>query len=133
MVLSPTAPSAPPSEVEVTDMTSSTITAQWGEVPCIHQNGDITGYSVQYGVEGSGNTQTQIATGNGAEIPGLVTSTNYTVQVAAITSAGVGEYSDPPLIVNTESTFSCSFTTDTYMPFSSFHSCNHFDHSGCYH
>ena len=72
---------------------------------------------------------------NGAEISGLVTFTNYTVQVAAITSAGVGEYSDPPLIVNTtESTFYCSFyTTDIYMTFSYFHSCNQFDHSRCYH
>ena len=97
-------PSAPPIDVTA-DGASTTVTVQWGEVPCIHQNGAITGYSVQYGVEGSGSTQTLIFTGNGAEIPGLVTSTNYTVQVAAITSAGVGVYSDPPLIVSTESTF----------------------------
>ena len=103
-------PSAPPIDVTA-DGASTTITVQWGSVPCIHQNGAITGYSVQYGVEGSGNTETLIFTGNGAEIFGLVTSTNHTVQVAAITSAGVGEYSDPPLIVNTESTFCCSFST----------------------
>ena len=124
-------PSAPPIDVTA-DGASTTITVQWGSVPCIHQNGAITGYSVQYGVEGSGNTQTLIFTGNGAEISGIVTSTNYTVQVAAITSAGVGEYSDPPLIVNTESMFYCSFTTTFYITFS-LHSCNCFDHSCCYH
>ena len=103
-------PSAAPIDVTA-DGASTTITVQWGNVPCIHQNGQITSYSLQYGVEESGNTQTLISTGNGAEISGLVTSTNYTVQVAAITSAGVGEYSDPQLIVNTESMFYCSFST----------------------
>ena len=103
-------PSAPPIDVTA-DGSSTIITVQWGSVPCIHQNGEITGYSVLYGVEGSGNTQTLNSTGNGAEIFGLVIFTNYTVQLAAITSAGVGEYNDPPLIVNTESMFYCSFTT----------------------
>ena len=96
-------PSAPPESVTADGMSTS-ITVQWGSVPCIHQNGVITGYSVRYGVEGSGNTpQTVTATGNGATISDLTPSTNYTVQVAAVNSAGVGENSDPPIIVNTES------------------------------
>ena len=95
-------PSAPPEGVTADGM-STGITVQWGTVPCIHQNGVITEYSVRYGVEGSGNTQTVIATGNGATIFDLIPSTNYTVEVAAVNSAGVGEYSDPPIIVNTES------------------------------
>ena len=97
MVLSPTAPSTPPSGVEVTDMTSSTITVQWGEVPCIHQNGAITGYSVQYGVNGSGNTQTITvdgATVMEATIPSLNPSTTYTVQVAAVNSVDTRVFSD---------------------------------------
>ena len=77
---------------------SSTITVQWGEVPCIHQNGAITGYSVQYGVMGSGSTQT--VTVNGADvaqmtIENLMSSTTYSIEVAAVNSAGTGEYSDP--------------------------------------
>ena len=98
MVLSPTAPSAPPSDVTVTDVTSSTITVQWGEVPCIHQNGAITGYSVQYGVMGSGSTQTMTVSGASTTqttITGLNPSTTYSIQVAAVNSAGTGEYSDP--------------------------------------
>ena len=45
----PPAPSAPPTSVNVSDVTPSSITVQWGPVDCIHRNGDITGYSVQYG------------------------------------------------------------------------------------
>ena len=95
-------PSAPPESVTADGMSTS-ITVQWGSVPCIHQNGVITEYSVRYGVEGSGSTQTMTATGNGATISDLIPSTNYTVEVAAVNSAGVGDYSDPPIIVITES------------------------------
>ena len=95
-------PSAPPESVTADGMSTS-ITVQWGSVPCIHQNGVITEYSVRYGVEGSGNTpQTMTTTGNGATILDLTPSTNYTVEVAAVNSAGVGDYS-VPIIVNTAS------------------------------
>ena len=87
--------------MSVTTSTSSfsTITVQWGEVPCIHQNGDITGYSVQYGVMGSGNTQTVAVDGadtTEATIGDLMSSTTYSIQVAAVNSEGTGVYSDPP-------------------------------------
>ena len=84
--------------MEVTDVNSSSITVQWGSVPCIHQNGAITGYSVQYGVMGSGSTQ--MLTFNGADvtqttIENLVPSTTYTIEVAAVNSAGTGVYTTP--------------------------------------
>ena len=80
----------------LTDVTSSTITVQWGSVPCIHQNGVITGYSVQYEVEGSGNTS--LLSVDGADttetnITGLNPSTNYSISVAAVNDAGPGNYS----------------------------------------
>ena len=97
--ISPTAPSAPPSEVMVTSVTFSTITVVLGEVPCADQNGAITGYSVQYRVMGSGNTQTVAVDGdsNGGmgTISGLGAATMYEYQVAGRTSAGPGEYSSP--------------------------------------
>ena len=83
-------------------MTSSSITVQWGEVDCIHHNGDITGYSVRYGVQGSGSTQTRDVSGGDTRqttIPGLNPSTTYSIQVAAVNSAGIGNYSDPPVII----------------------------------
>ena len=73
---------------------SSTITVVWGEVPCADQNGAVTGYSVRYGVMG------QTLTVNGTDvtqtiIENLMSSTTYFIEVAAVNSAGTGEYSDP--------------------------------------
>ena len=82
-------------------MTSSNITVQWGAVNCIHINGDITGYSVRYGVQGSGSTQTRNVSGGDTRqttIPGLNSSTNYSIQVAAVNGAGIGEYSTSHII-----------------------------------
>ena len=92
----PPAPSAAPSDVSATS-TSSSITVQWGAVDCIHRNGDITGYSVRYGVQGNGSTQTVNVSGGDATmttISGLMASTNYSIEVAAVNNAGTGNYSD---------------------------------------
>ena len=96
----PPAPSAAPTSVSVSEVISSSITVQWGAVDCIHRNGDITGYSVRYGVQGSGSTQTVSVSGSGATmttISELESSTNYSIQVAAVNSAGTGVYS--PIIM----------------------------------
>ena len=93
----PPAPSAAPTSVSVSEVTSSSITVQWGAVDCIHRNGDITGYSVRYGVQGSGSTQTESVSGGGATqtiISGLTASTEYSIEVAAVNSAGTGVYSN---------------------------------------
>ena len=77
---------------------STSITLQWGELPCIHQNGAIVGYSVQYGVVGSRNTETMTVDGASTTqttISGLSPSTTYSIQVGAVNSAGTGVYSDP--------------------------------------
>ena len=76
-------------------MTSSSITVQWGAVDCIHRNGDITGYLVQRRVWGSGNKQTLHYYSDDTEttIAGLVSSTEYYTQVAAVNNAGIGVYS----------------------------------------
>ena len=90
-------PSAAPDSVSTSAVTSSSITVQWEMVPCIHRNGDITGYSVQY--TGGGSTQTMSVSGDSSggmvTISGLAAATMYTVEVAAETSAGPGMYSDP--------------------------------------
>ena len=98
-------PSAPPSSVTADGMSTS-ITVQWGAVPCAAQNGPITGYLVRYGEMGSGSSQNESATGNEEVISGLKTSTNYTVEVAAENSVGRGDYSEP-IIVTTDSKISC--------------------------
>ena len=77
----------------VTGVTSSTITVQWGSVPCIHQNGNITGYSVQYGEVESGDIQTLNVSGAGSSevaLSGLTPGTSYMISVAAINIRGTG-------------------------------------------
>ena len=78
--------------VRVLVANSTTITVQWGMVPCIHQNGPITGYSVRYGVIGSGNTQTVPVSG-ASQTETTISSTTYSIQVAALNVVGIGVYS----------------------------------------
>ena len=96
----PLAPSAAPTPMRI-GSTTSTITVRWGAVDCIDRNGNITGYSVRYGVQGTaeGDRTVKMATGDSSEgmytISGLSAATVYTVEVAAVNSAGTGVYSDP--------------------------------------
>ena len=86
-------------------MTSSSITLEWEPLNCIDENGIITGYSVQYGVLGSGIVNgTSVAGDNvtGATLSDLVSSTNYLIEVAAMNAAGVGPYYEAPLSQFTE-------------------------------
>ena len=95
-------PTAPPPNVTVTNVTSFNITVQWGSVPCIHQNGNITGYSVQYGVNESENTQTVSVNGAGvieATLSNLTASTVYSVQVAAVNDADTGVFSNSQFVM----------------------------------
>ena len=90
-----TAPSAAPSNVRATS-TSSSITVQWGMVPCIHRNGEITGYSVRYGEMGSESTQNVSVSGDDVTeitISGLAPNTRYEVSVAAVNIEGTGNFS----------------------------------------
>ena len=93
-----TVPSASPTSVTTSSETSSSITVQWGPVNCIDRNGDVTGYSVRYGVQGDGSTQTVSVSGGGiteTTISGLQSSTTYTIEVAAVNGAGIGPFSHP--------------------------------------
>ena len=115
-VLLSAAPSGPPTSVSATS-TSTTITVQWGAVDCIHRNGDITDYSVRYGVEGSaeGDRSVEMVSGDSSggmyDISGLSAATRYTVEVAAVNSAGTGVYSDAVVVETLESKFTCSHNT----------------------
>ena len=91
------APSTAPTCMSVSEVTSSSITVQWYAVDCIHRNGNITGYSVRYGVQGNGSTQTLSVSGGGATqtiISGLIPFTNYSIEAAAVNSVGTGVYSN---------------------------------------
>ena len=96
----PPAPSAAPISVSISEVTSSSITVQWEMVPCIHRNGDITGYSVQY--TGGGSTQTLSVSGDDVTevtITGLTASTTYSVRVAAENDVDTGPLSSSQFTV----------------------------------
>ena len=76
--------------MSTSEVTSSSINVQWEMVPCIHRNGDILGYLVQYT---GGVTMSVI--GIEATISNLMPSTIYSIQVAALNRNGTGVYSDP--------------------------------------
>ena len=81
--------------MNISEVITSSITIQWGAVDCIHRNGNITGYSVRYAVQGS--TQTVTVSGGGSTqtiISGLAPSTNYSIEVAAVNSVSTGVYSN---------------------------------------
>ena len=93
----PPAPSAPPTSVRTSAVTSTSIAVQWGAVDCIHRNGNITGYSVQYGVRQE--VDVSGGTTNGTNITELESAATYEIQVAAVNSNGTGVYSDPVFVL----------------------------------
>ena len=106
MTISP-APSAAPANVRRTGITSTSITVRWGKVPCIHRNGDITGYIVQYG------SQTQSVSGGSVTettISNLTPSTTYNIQVAAVNDADTGGFSSSISIMTSGTTTATTIT-----------------------
>ena len=99
------APSAPPTNVSASEVTSSSIAIQWGPVDCIDCNGDIIGYSVRYKVQGSGSKILSVYGGAATNITisGLGCGATLSIEVAAVNSVGTGVYSDA-LFVMTKGT-----------------------------
>ena len=76
----------------------SSITVQWGRVSCIDRNSEITGYTVQYGQTGSTTNVMESVSGTSDSdriftASRLIPSTNYTFEVAAVSSEGTGPFS----------------------------------------
>ncbi|XP_004389058.1 sortilin-related receptor isoform X1 [Trichechus manatus latirostris] len=68
------------------------IVGQWA--PPAHSHGLIREYIVEYSRNGSKTWTSQRAASNFTEIKDLLTSALYTVRVAAVTSRGIGNWSD---------------------------------------
>ena len=89
-----TAPSRGPTLVRNGIVTASSITVSWGEVPCLHRNGQITGYRVQAVRNGVVKRYIDVSSDTReATLSGLSPSTSYTVRVRAKNGAGTGPYS----------------------------------------
>ena len=110
------APSSAPEWVNSTATTSTTITVQWGAVPCMDQNSEITGYRVDYGPVDSSHKTTDTVTGSASAggmytVIGLIPFTNYSIKVAAVNSNGdVGPFT-LTIITTTTSISSCKCST----------------------
>ncbi|CAI8026847.1 Protein sidekick, partial [Geodia barretti] len=84
------APSAPPSSVRLSVVSSASINVRWGPMDCRHQNGEITSYYVRYGEKGGRQTPRFLSgdsSGGMTTLSRLTKQTVYTVEVAARTSA----------------------------------------------
>ena len=84
------APSAPPEGIQVPSRTIFSITVEWQAVPCIHRNGNITGYAIIYHMRGNNQKYNVRSSGTMLDIPDLQPSTTYVISVAAVNSEGLG-------------------------------------------
>ena len=91
-------PSAPPQNVRITP-NSSWVVIRWSRVPMEHRNGEITGYDIElYDVLNSIKINgSYVLENNEGQLDfqksGLKIYSNYSVRIAAETSAGRGNYS----------------------------------------
>ena len=86
-----TVPSDGPASISPGTVTANSIAVQWEEVPCPNHNGDITGYTVVARTNGVDDVFVNVDVRE-ATLSGLNPSTNYSVTIAAINSAGTGPY-----------------------------------------
>lgn len=92
-------PSAPPSNVQVNETTKGcyNFTILWESVPHIHQNGNITHYTLRYRPVLSSTVLVNVPAVEGMSYlaVGLIPGTLYSIEVAASTSQGMSDFSHP--------------------------------------
>ena len=76
---------------------STKVFLRWKKVPCIQQNGPITGYVVRYyttcGADGDIQRNKSVVT-TSSNISGLIPYTEYAFQVAAVNVNGTGPFTE---------------------------------------
>ena len=101
-----TEPAAPPDNVRVMAVSSTSIYVIWDIVPPIDQNGIITMYEVMYQpletFNGNIATNTINLTNMSVLLTDLQEFVNYTISVRAYTSMGAGPYSDEVIVMTFE-------------------------------
>ena len=91
-----TVPSSPPQMVMVASVDPASLNVSWQPPPPIDHNGPLTGYVIQYTMDGSSNAMTVNVTDETTRdiILRLAAFVRYSVMVAAVNSAGPGIFSD---------------------------------------
>ena len=113
ILTAPAAPAAPPSSLNVTGVTASTITVQWGMLPCSARNGNITDYLVTYYENGTISEDSASALSGSGEV-----TDNGTTNIDGITSVckgtiaagGSGEEAAHTQVVNVSTGLSVTLT-----------------------
>ena len=93
----PSVPSGAPQSLEAMFVQPTEVYLRWREVPCVQQNGPITGYVMRYyathGDDRDVQNKSVVTTGD--IIDGLTPNTEYAFQVAAVNVNGTGPFSEP--------------------------------------
>ena len=91
-------PSGAPQSLEAMFVQPTEVFLMWRQIPCVQQNGLITGYVVQYyascGADRNMQRNKSVVTNN-TIINGLTPNFKYTFQVAAVNVNGTGPFSEP--------------------------------------
>lgn len=92
-----TAPSAPPSDVELNMANESALHVRWNDVQLTHQNGVILGYRLRLQKEDGSLVVWNITVGaeaHGYTFSDLLIFQNYSIQILAFTIKGDGPLSE---------------------------------------
>ena len=86
------------------NVSSTSISLSWDQVPVEQENGIITGYTITYHSQTENHNGTVPAgpSERQKEIPGLKEYVNYNISVFASTVKGDGPPSSPVLVVKTD-------------------------------
>ena len=88
-------PSGAPQSLQGMFVQATKVLLRWRKVPCIQQNGLITGYVVRYyatcGADRDVQRNNSVVT-TGSNISGLIPYTEYAFQVAAVNVNGTGPF-----------------------------------------
>lgn len=100
----PLAPSLPPEDREVYNVTSTSCEIRWGPIPDEHQNGIIIGYELQYAPYSRDTLEIILdklqnvslsANTSSYRLTGLDSYRQYSISIVGETSAGKGAHSGP--------------------------------------
>ena len=96
-------PSSPPDEISIDAIYFDSIYLSWRAPLREYHNGELIGYNVTFTAANSEEVFNLLSASNGTSIGSLKPFTNYIINIAAVTSVGVGPYSAAVTVMTAES------------------------------